>query len=829
MSKKSFKLNVGFITGVFAVCAVSIATGYFLKSGSISADTAATTDLEYSNSESFKVSTASLLNLTKNLNNAQTCKKSTGSASATLTDLTDAEKEQYGENAKAYVVKINGKMSEWRLVMAASLVNDANDYTPNDGKQTDVMVEYTLTYINDPRSNKDSWGSGVGNITISYGSSFFKKTYGTIVKNDPWQDYIKIKNGYTNFTKLGSDSFNLSILFAGKNNDGCITNLDLKDSLKASVTAGASVTATASTTTTSSTTASATVTETTTVAAESSTTVTATPTSTTAVSCDSKDSTGNCATETTDKEVANFRGCYYSGKNFDQYVGSRNDKIDFSWGSGPATSKTGNNNFSIRWGGYFNTKYADEYTFSALTDDGVRVWVNDQLVIDAWTTGQKTSTGKIDLPVGKFPIMVEYFESTGNAKAQLTWKSKSTVKTPNATATVTHASNYICEGQSTVSPTPTVTASASTTPTVGYDYYGDDVLNMTLKVDPIQGKLPLTVNASASVGGTATGKIHWRIYCGDKDANVSSGVVPPDLNVTDYETSKALSCTYDTKNSYRVWAIAERDGKKVFTKVWVKAGTVTPAQQTVSYDLKKGFNIFGSDLYTTSNRFTDVSGDLTIFRYNYFQYPKWLRWPQKDVKFGLFPGNAYYIYSPTDRTVSIKMDEKGLDLNDRRLFQGWNMIRVNDEHKGLEGVKAQLAINRAKDPMNVGTSNYNRCIIKNQSLKELVDEGVAYKYVYVIKDGNATDACDAFKLLETGTVAESCAKINAAKSATTSTSSCTACSLDVVDELESGDILWVYLFESKMRQIKGATNANTPTTTNSSTTKSISLSGDLCK
>lgn len=822
MSKdKSFKLNVGFITGVFAVCAVSIATGYFLKNGSISADTTAITDLEYSNSE--KVTTSmekSVLGLYSSATAVQTCAKSTGTASAALTTLNEQEKEQYGEQAKAYTVKINGENAEFRLVMAASRVNDANDSTPNDGKLSDAMVEYTLSFLNDPRRpSLESWGGGVGSITLMNGANIFKKTYGTIIKNDPWQDFIKIKNGYTDFAKAGSSSFNIAIQFNGKNNDGCITKLDLKDSLIASAEPAPSVTPTASKTVT------------TTVAVASQT-----PTSamTQQPACATKDSSGGCANITAiAKDVSNFRGCYYAGKNFDKYVGSRNDFINFSWGGGPATSKTGENNFSVRWAGDFKTFYSDEYTFTAVSDDGIRVWVDGKLIIDAWGLGGKTSTGKIDLVQGKFPIKVEYYEQIGTAKVNLTWKSKNTVKTPNALATVSHSSDYLCDGQTTVSPTPTVSTTPSVTPTVGYDYRGDERLNMSLKVDPIEGKLPLTVSATANVGGTATGKIHWRMYCGDKLPGLATAIVPPSKEVTDSSTTQTLSCTYENKKSYRVSFIAEREGLKVATRVWVKAGTVPTNDQSIAITLKKGFNTIGSELYTTSNRLTKAASDLTVFRFNYFSYPKWTRWPQQDVKFALYPGNGYYIYSPTDRTINVSMVDTGESLNKRRLFEGWNMVWVKGEHKGLKDVFARIAMNKKTDSLNIGDFYSNKCLIENQDLQELVDKGVAYKYVYVISDGNATDACNAFKLLETGSVAESCKKINASKSATT-TSTCSACSLEIVDKLQPGDTFWIYLYESKIRKIKGLTGATvtpTPTATSSTTATadSISLSGKLCK
>ena len=59
------------------------------------------------------------------------------------------------------------------------------------------------------------------------------------------------------------------------------------------------------------------------------------------------------------------------------------DAVNFSWGSGSPGSEVASDNFSARW-------VRDEwfaggtYRFNILSDDGVRVWVGDQLVVDEW-------------------------------------------------------------------------------------------------------------------------------------------------------------------------------------------------------------------------------------------------------------------------------------------------------------------------------------------------------------------------------------------------------------------------------------------------------------
>src|SRR5205823_5778281 len=88
------------------------------------------------------------------------------------------------------------------------------------------------------------------------------------------------------------------------------------------------------------------------------------------------------------------------------------------------------NTFSIRWTGQVQPEHSETYTFVAHTDDGVKLWVNRQLIINQWGSfGPRDWTGAIDLRAGvRYDIKMEYFENTGNAAAQLSWYSPSQVK-----------------------------------------------------------------------------------------------------------------------------------------------------------------------------------------------------------------------------------------------------------------------------------------------------------------------------------------------------------------------------------------------------------------
>ncbi len=101
----------------------------------------------------------------------------------------------------------------------------------------------------------------------------------------------------------------------------------------------------------------------------------------------------------------------------------RNDTtINFDWGSGsPAAGTVNEDRFSVRWTQNLNLA-AGTYTFQVTADDGVRVWVNGHLLVDAWIEQASTTyTGDIYLPGGAVTVEMQYFENYGMAVAKLSW------------------------------------------------------------------------------------------------------------------------------------------------------------------------------------------------------------------------------------------------------------------------------------------------------------------------------------------------------------------------------------------------------------------------
>ena len=121
-----------------------------------------------------------------------------------------------------------------------------------------------------------------------------------------------------------------------------------------------------------------------------------------------------------------LKGDYYNGKAFTLLKYSRVDpQLNFNWGESTPGSPITVDNFSVRWTGYVQPRYTGTYTFYIKSDNGRRVWVNDQLIIDKWISDwDSIYTGTINLTeMTKYKIKVEYFEEAGGANMLLQWSS----------------------------------------------------------------------------------------------------------------------------------------------------------------------------------------------------------------------------------------------------------------------------------------------------------------------------------------------------------------------------------------------------------------------
>jgi len=95
--------------------------------------------------------------------------------------------------------------------------------------------------------------------------------------------------------------------------------------------------------------------------------------------------------------------------------------LDFDWGAGSPGGGVPVDRFSVRW-----TRYIDvtpgTYRFSVTSDDGIRVWIDDVLLLDEWYDhAAQTSTFTRYLGEGHHLVKVEYYENGGQAVAKMSW------------------------------------------------------------------------------------------------------------------------------------------------------------------------------------------------------------------------------------------------------------------------------------------------------------------------------------------------------------------------------------------------------------------------
>jgi hypothetical protein len=128
--------------------------------------------------------------------------------------------------------------------------------------------------------------------------------------------------------------------------------------------------------------------------------------------------------------------CNRSGANFTVPCTSNPDvtridaTVDFADGdAGWPAAGIGGNTFSVRWSGQIQAQYTESYRIHTISDDGIRVWVDGNLIINNYT--DHAATQNISAPIAlvagqKYDIVIEFYENGGDEVARLLWSSPST-------------------------------------------------------------------------------------------------------------------------------------------------------------------------------------------------------------------------------------------------------------------------------------------------------------------------------------------------------------------------------------------------------------------
>ena len=123
-------------------------------------------------------------------------------------------------------------------------------------------------------------------------------------------------------------------------------------------------------------------------------------------------------------QTTEWRGEYYDNVNLNGTPLVRHDtKIDFDWGSGSPMKGIHADNFSVRWTRQLDFE-ARTYRFNVRVDDGARLWVDGQLLIDQWNDGAaRTYTVEKAMTKGQHQLRLEMYERTGQASITFSRKA----------------------------------------------------------------------------------------------------------------------------------------------------------------------------------------------------------------------------------------------------------------------------------------------------------------------------------------------------------------------------------------------------------------------
>jgi hypothetical protein len=178
---------------------------------------------------------------------------------------------------------------------------------------------------------------------------------------------------------------------------------------------------------------------------------------------------------------------------------TRTDRwIGFEWGNDAPAPGMSSEHFSARWTRSLWLPGNSALQFCAMADDGVRIWVDDVVVLDEWhgNNGIAYCGSQHILLKGTHQIRVEYYEDAGEALIYVWWEG------------VEPASPYI-----PVIPSPEVKAYAPSltrnAPAPFEGWYGEYFGNRSLAGKPDYGRLDAAIGFEWGGGGEPF-SVRWR-------------------------------------------------------------------------------------------------------------------------------------------------------------------------------------------------------------------------------------------------------------------------------------------------------------------------------
>ncbi len=307
-----------------------------------------------------------------------------------------------------------------------------------------------------------------------------------------------------------------------------------------------------------------------------------------------------------------LRGEYYDNIDLTNLTLIRTDAVvDFDWIAGSPDPSIQSDTFSVRWTGQVEPVITETYAFRATTDDGVRLWVDGQLIIDRWVDQQSaTATGNIQLIGGnRYDIVMEFYENTGAASTKLEWSS-------TTTALEVIPQSQLYDGSQT-GPTMTIGASV-----INVDEAAGTALVTVLRFGDTSGTSSVqyaTSDGSATAGSDYTAVSGTLNFAIDETSQTILIPISDDLDLEENETinltlSSPTGGILGTQSSTIVKILDDDPGD--FTQESFVAGLNAPTTFEFAADgrlfvaQKEGTVLVYSSAGTLEGTFIDISAEV---------------------------------------------------------------------------------------------------------------------------------------------------------------------------------------------------------------------------
>ena len=127
-----------------------------------------------------------------------------------------------------------------------------------------------------------------------------------------------------------------------------------------------------------------------------------------------------------------LRGTYYANQlktfNNPPTLVRIDPVINFNWNSSSPAPSIGLTDYTVKWTGSVKAQFTEPYTFVTIADDGVRLFIGGQELINEWIDQAPTQwSGTMNLVAGQtYALEMDYYQNQGGAVASLSWSSPST-------------------------------------------------------------------------------------------------------------------------------------------------------------------------------------------------------------------------------------------------------------------------------------------------------------------------------------------------------------------------------------------------------------------